>query len=140
MEKGNEENQKIALDEKKGAGRPEKNISGDQVRALAQIHCTQKEMATVLGCSVDTLQRRFKDEMEEGIEQGKTSLRRHLWKLVENGNLGATIFLAKNLLGYRDKFDIDHSNTDGTLTRKYDLSSLSPEMQNQLIESLKTQL
>ena len=34
--------------------------------------------------------------------KGRVSLRRNLWKLANNGNVAACIFLAKNLLGYRD--------------------------------------
>lgn len=45
------------------------------------------------------------------------SLRGHLWKLANQGNV-AVIFLAKNLLGYRDNrkdelLKVEHSGPDG---------------------------
>ena len=37
------------------AGRPKKEIDMDLVEKLANIQCTQEEIACVVGCSVDTL-------------------------------------------------------------------------------------
>jgi len=57
-------------------GRPLKEIDLDQVRRLASIMCTMDEMAVVLKCSVDTLERRFAGVIKEGQMEGKMSLRR----------------------------------------------------------------
>src|SRR5262249_47950758 len=44
----------------------------------------------------------FGKPMEAGKAEGRVSTRRQLFKLAEGGNVAATIFLAKNLLGYRN--------------------------------------
>jgi hypothetical protein len=40
-------------------------------------------------------------------------VRRNLFRLATNGNLGANIFLAKNLLGYKDMVSNEHTGLDG---------------------------
>jgi hypothetical protein len=51
--------------------------------------------------------------MERGRAKGRVSVRRNLFKLAGNGNLGANIFLAKNLLGYKDVVANEHSGPAG---------------------------
>jgi hypothetical protein len=72
------------------------------VEGLASIGCTMKEIAAVVGCSVDTLERRFPDLIKDGREKGKSSLRRWQWKNAEKGNTTMQIWLGKQLLGQRD--------------------------------------
>ena len=85
-------------------GRPKKEIDENVVKNLAGILCTMKEIAAVVGCSVDTLERRFADIIKEGREQGKASLRRKQFKLADK-SAAMAIFLGKNYLGQRDRFD-----------------------------------
>jgi len=73
------------------------------VLGLASIGCTMKEIGAVVGCSVDTLERRFADVIEKGRESGKSSLRRMQWKAAEKGNVSMLIWLGKQILGQRDK-------------------------------------
>jgi hypothetical protein len=51
--------------------------------------------------------------MERGKGKGKVSLRRNLWKLANGGNPAANIFLAMNLLGYRDVVNNEHTGSAG---------------------------
>jgi hypothetical protein len=57
-------------------GRPESPIDPEQVKSMAAIGCTLDEMSTVLKCSVDLLERRFKDLIAEHRDKGRMSLRR----------------------------------------------------------------
>ena len=60
--------------------------------------------------------------------RGGSRLRRSLWALAAKGNPAANIFLAKNLLGYRDYFRNEHSGPDGApIAVKQDLSRLTDE-------------
>lgn len=61
---------------KKATGRPEAPIDPEQVKSMAAIGCTMEEMATVLRCSVDTLERRFAETIAEHRDKGRMSLRR----------------------------------------------------------------
>jgi DNA-directed RNA polymerase specialized sigma24 family protein len=46
--------------------RARKQIDGSQVTKLAEIGCSALEIATVMDCSVDTLQRRFAANLAKG--------------------------------------------------------------------------
>lgn len=100
------------------AGRKPVNIDLEQVEKLAAIQCTEVEIASVLGVSVRTIERRkqqpdFAEAMERGKARGRVSLRRNLWSLANKGQPAANIFLAKNLLGYKDYISNEHSGPDG---------------------------
>lgn len=83
--------------------RPPLDINPEQVKKLATINCTMEEIALVVGCSVDTLERRFADVIKEGRAHGRSSLRRYMWEAVQKGNITMMIFMSKNLLGYADR-------------------------------------
>ena len=89
-------------------GRPKTQIDYNQVRKLAEIMCTQEEIASVIGCDVRTLQRdeEFSRVYKIGKDNGKMSLRRKQWKLADH-NSSMAIFLGKNILGQRDVAVID---------------------------------
>jgi AraC-like DNA-binding protein len=90
-------------------GRPKKELDERQIRELAKIHCTMEEIAAVMGCSVDTLERRFADIIKEERSIGKSSLRRWQFKAAQSGNSALLIWLGKQYLNQRDKEDIDLS-------------------------------
>lgn len=61
---------------KRATGRPQAPIDPEQVKSMAAIGCTLDEMASVLKCSVDTLERRFAETIAEHRDKGRMSLRR----------------------------------------------------------------
>lgn len=85
------------------AGRPKFQIDYETVKKLASIMCTEKEIASFLGCDERTLQRdeEFCRVYKEGKETGKMSLRRMQWKLAEK-SFAMAIFLGKQYLGQKD--------------------------------------
>jgi hypothetical protein len=98
--------------------RPKARIDLEELEKLCAMQCTDEEIAGYFGVSARTMRRRrkvrgFGEAMERGRAKGRLSVRRQLFKLANNGNLGATIFLAKNLLGYRDVVAAEHSGPAG---------------------------
>lgn len=91
----------------KGPGRPGIEWTEEQedmIRRLAEIHCTQSEIAYVMKVSVDSIQRHAKDIMAEGKAQGKVKLRRAQWRnAIEDNNTTMQIWLGKNILGQTDQ-------------------------------------
>lgn len=85
--------------------RPPKPVDENLLRKLAAIHCNQDEMASVLGISVDTLHRRFADQIKDARNEGKMSLRRKMWEMALGGNVTILIWLSKNELGMTDKVE-----------------------------------
>lgn len=87
--------------------RPKIQIDPILVEKLASIQCTMIEIAAVVGCSVDTLERRFADVIARAREKGKTSLRRMQWKSADEGSVPMQIWLGRNILGQSDKKESD---------------------------------
>lgn len=89
-------------------GRPKKEIDYEAVEKLANIQCTQEEIASFLELSVRTLQRdeEFCRLYKKGKENGKMSLRRMQFKIAEK-NPTMAIWLGKQYLGQRDNLDIE---------------------------------
>lgn len=90
--------------------RPKFQIDYNMVEKLANIQCTQQEIASFLGCSVDTLQRdeKFCGIYKKGQQNGKMSLRRIQYKLAEK-NPTMAIWLGKQYLHQKDKEEEDNS-------------------------------
>ena len=78
------------------------NLSEAEIIALAEEWATNEEIGSLLGCSVDTLTRRYADAIKKGRMKAQMSLRRHLWTLAKQGNAACAIFMSKNYLGMRD--------------------------------------
>lgn len=85
------------------AGRPKFKIDYKVVEKLSSIMCTQQEIASVLGCSRDTLLRdkQFCDIYKKGLDNGRMSLRRTQFKIAQT-NCSMAIFLGKQYLGQKD--------------------------------------
>jgi hypothetical protein len=98
-----------------GAGAKPVDIDLVLLRNLCRIQCTDAEIASILHVSERTIQRHkkqkeFRDAMETGRAEGRVSVRRMLFKLAEQGNIAATIFLSKNLLGYKNAVELKTSD------------------------------
>jgi hypothetical protein len=67
---------------------------------------TQEDCAAVLKISVDTLQRRYLEPYNAGLQKCKASLRRKQFELAQAGNVTMLIWLGKNLLGQKDRHEL----------------------------------
>src|ERR1700693_5125572 len=120
--------------------RPRMKIDLDELEKLCAMQSTDEEVAAWFNVSSRTVERRrknakFRDAMERGKARGRVSLRRNLWRLGDAGKPAAKIFLAKNLLGYRDVVNNEHSGPAGApiqIAGKPDLSQLTDEELRQL--------
>src|SRR5258705_13438826 len=101
-----------------GSGRRAVKIDLAELERLCSIQCTDQELASFFEVDVRTIERRKKNSrfmaaLERGRAKGRVSGRRMLFSLAAKGNVAAAIFLAKNLLGYKDYFSNEHSGPDG---------------------------
>ncbi len=89
------------------AGRPKIVIDWELVQKLAHIQCTQSEIASTVGVSVDTLHRHaeFAEVYKRGSEGGKKSIRRMQFESATKGSIAMQIWLGKQYLGQRDNLD-----------------------------------
>jgi hypothetical protein len=98
--------------------RPEAKIDLVELEKLCGMQCTDEEVAAFFGVSTRTIERRRKTKhiqelMDRAKAKGRVSVRRNLFRLANAGNIAAAIFLAKNLLGYRDVRSNEHSGPEG---------------------------
>ncbi len=101
-----------------GAGRKRIEIGLAEVEKLAGLQCTDEEIAAFFGVSPRTIERRkkqpaFAEVLAQGRSKGRLSIRRQLFGLAAKGQIAAVIFLAKNVLGYTDRFSNEHSGPGG---------------------------
>jgi hypothetical protein len=111
---------------------PIKKVDIKQIKTLAMINCSYAEIAAVVGVNESPLTRRYAQVIKEGREQGKSSLKREMWRAaIDKGNITMMIFLSKNMLGYSDKVE---TKTDGsnhkTITLQYTLPNKKSEVRN----------
>src|SRR5882672_8199199 len=120
--------------------RPEAKIDLVELEKLCGMQCTDEEIAAFFGVSTRTIERRrkvkrFSDVMENAKAKGRVLVRRSLFRLANNGNVAAAIFLSKNLLGYRDVVNTEHSGLEGgpiQIAARPNLSQLTNEELQQL--------
>ncbi len=101
-----------------GAGRRAVNINLVELEKLCGLQCTDAEVASFFKVSTRTIERRkkqpaFADAIERGRAGGRLSVRRMLFGQAARGNVAAAIFLAKNLLGYKDFVTNELSGPNG---------------------------
>ena len=95
------------------------NIFWDVLNGLCEIHCTPKEICSVLKASWDQMDyacRRthsmtFSEYRETMNDGGKASLRRMQWQSAEKGNVTMQIWLGKNILRQNDSISISQEIT-----------------------------
>lgn len=103
-----------------GAGRKRIRIDLEEAEKLYAMQCTDEEVAAWFGVKIRTIERRrqrdpaFRAAVERGQAKGRISLRRALFSQANNGSAAASIFLAKNLLGYRDVQRSEISRPEGS--------------------------
>ena len=95
-------------------GKPTKPMTDkdfERVTGMIEIACTAEEIASVMGYSVDTLDRRLKergfDNFADAYKRysglGKASLRRVQFQAAQGGNVTMMIWLGKQWLGQSDQ-------------------------------------
>lgn len=103
----------MARPNKINGGRPKIAIDFKEMEKLCRIQCTEQEIADWFHCSVDTIERRCREETGGTFAEyftkyrvtGKIALRRNLFRLSEK-HPSMAIFLAKNWLSMKETQEI----------------------------------
>ncbi len=108
--------------------RPRITVDLNLVEELARLHVPKKEIAAIVGCSVDTLDRRFAAIIDKGNAAGKTKLRRLQMEAAERGNVTMLIWLGKQMLGQSDRPQTD------SILHDIDLNKLTDDQLRQIAD------
>ena len=119
----------------KGQRKPKQElIRQDQFENMCAVQCTEEEIASIFGVSIDTLERwckrtyrqKFAEVFKAKRQVGRASLRRKQWlKATDEMDTTMLIFLGKQYLGQADR-------TSQTIT------TISSETRDQLSEIMKS--
>lgn len=90
-----------------GTGDKQVVIDPKEVQKLAELHATWEEMSDYFGVPRTTLQYNFDDIIKLARASTKCKLRKKQIDVALKGNPSMLIWLGKNMLGQRDKFDDD---------------------------------
>jgi hypothetical protein len=90
------------------------DIDLSELEKLAQLQCTDEEIAAWFNVSTRTIERRrlepeFAEVMTRGKARGRISVRRMQMKLLEEGNATMGVWLGKQILGQADQINIASS-------------------------------
>ena len=91
--------------------RPQLEIDEEQVEKLAEMQCTNVEIAHFFDCDEGTIRKRFSEILAKGRAAGTISLRRKQWEIAQSGNVVMNIFLGKQYLGQADKSEVEANLT-----------------------------
>lgn len=93
-------------------GRPRIEIDPEELTRLCRLNCTLQEIAAYFNCSERTIKNRMADDedfraiVENGRANGRLSVRREQFRIMEGGNASMAIWLGKQLLGQRDNQEV----------------------------------
>jgi hypothetical protein len=84
----------------------------EELERLASLQCTQAEIATYFGVMSKAVEKaltkpQYREAYERGIKSGLISLRRAQFKAALAGNPTMLIWLGKQLLGQKDRHEVD---------------------------------
>ena len=101
-------------------------------RQLVQLHATigtqQNTIADILGIDDKTLRKYYREELDHASAQANATIGGALFNKAKSGDTTAMIFWMKTRAGWRERHEIDHTSSDGSMTpRVLDLSSLPAE-------------
>lgn len=98
-----------------GKGNP-KFVATDEQRKqaemLAGFGLPQEQIASLLKVSVDTLDRHFRKELDDGIAKANGKVAQFLFQQATK-NLTAAIFWAKTRMRWRETERVEHTGPDG---------------------------
>lgn len=97
---------------KGGGKKPAKEmVDPNEVRALAAIGATQKEIANFFGVSRQFIAKHYSADIAKGHEDVKMSIRRaQIKNAINHGSNAMLIWLGKQYLGQSDKQEVDHNH------------------------------
>ena len=99
--------------------RAQHNPTSEQ-RQLVQLHCTigtpQAVIADIIGVDDKTLRKHYREELDQSKAKANATIGGALFNKAKGGDTAAMIFWMKTQAGWREKSEIDHTSSDGTMS------------------------
>ncbi len=104
-----------------GAGKPPHEptkVTRDLVKLHAMVGTPQELIAKILDIDSKTLRKWYRRELDIATAQANAQIGGALYNKAMKGDTAAAIFWLKTRAGFREKQDIDHTSSDGSMTPK----------------------
>jgi len=90
-----------------------------QTRELVSLHATmgtrQEVIADLLDLDPKTLRKHYRKELDQSVAKANATIGGALFNKAKGGDTSAMIFWMKTRAGWREKQEIDHTSSDGSL-------------------------
>ncbi len=91
----------------------------NESRQLVQLHATigtqQEVIANILSIDAKTLRKHYRVELDQSMAKANAQIGGALFNKAKGGDTAAMIFWMKTRAGWREKQEIDHTSSDGSL-------------------------
>jgi hypothetical protein len=88
-------------------------------RQIVQLHATvgtrQEVIADILGIDAKTLRKYYREELDQSKAKANATIGGALFNKAKGGDTAAMIFWMKTNAGWRERQEIDHTSSDGSL-------------------------
>lgn len=91
-------------------------ITRDTVQMHTLVGTTQANIAAILGIDEKTLRKHYRNELDLAKAKANATIGGALFNKAKAGDTTAMIFWMKTQAGWREKQEIDHTSSDGSLT------------------------
>lgn len=122
--------------ERARTGRP-RHAPTAESRAVVSAHVavgTRHEvLAEILGICVNTLRLHYSLELSTALAIKNSGVCGVLYKKALEGDTQACIFWLKTRAGFRERSEVDHTSSDGTMSPTINVSALSSETIREII-------
>lgn len=91
-----------------------------QSRQIVQLHATigtaQELIADIIGIDAKTLRKHYRTELDHATAQANAAIGGALFNKAKGGDTTAMIFWMKTRAGWKERQEVDHLSSDGTMT------------------------
>lgn len=101
------------------AGKPEHvptKATSDTVSLHALVGTPQETIASVLGIDAKTLRKYYREELDLALAKANATIGGALFNKAKAGDTSAMMFWLKTRAGFKERQEIDHTSSDGSMT------------------------
>jgi hypothetical protein len=88
-------------------------------RQIVQLHATigtpQDTIARIIGIDPKTLRKHYRDELDLARAKANATIGGALFNKAKGGDTAAQIFWMKTQAGWRERQEVDHTSSDGSM-------------------------
>ena len=106
-----------------------------EVKALQSFGVPQEEIATYIGVDAKTLRKHYREELDTAKTKADAAVAKFLYQNASGQSLKsgashadcvrAAMFWAKTRMGWSEKQEVDHTSSDGSMSRPVDGVSIN---------------